>query len=327
MESSGEIRVAVIGLGRWGSNYLRTIQLIDGMEIRWVSAATQKTVSKASASLDAFIQGTTDPLEAINAADIDAVIIATPGSTHFDLAKKSLEAGKHILVEKPVAFKADEVQELINLAAKGDLLFMAAHIHLYNSAIIRLKRDIDDGVFGKIRYIQSIGSGPGPVRTDMGALWDYLPHDVSIMLYLLNDEPHTVSAVSGSYLGNGVGDVVSAQLNFPGGVVATAFGSWLHPVKQRRLILVGEKGQAIFDDYAEDKLTYFDQFGGNGRAVPIDDTPPLKEQLRHFRRCILEGRTPRTDGEEALAVTKVLERVNRSISLKKKSSLTQKKVL
>jgi len=193
-------------------------------------------------------------------------------------------------------------------------------LHLFNPPIQRLKEDIKKGLFGKINYMHSFGSGNGPARQDMSALWDFFPHDVSIFLYLLDEMPLSVSADGASYLKKGIEDLVAMNIKFANNIFAHSVGTWLYPLKKRELILIGEKLRAAFDDYASNKLRYYD-VGNNCITPQLSNSKPLTEQLRHFLNCIENNKIPLTDGMEALKVTTVLEAAQKS--LKKKGEMVK----
>lgn len=316
------VQLGIIGAGRWGTNYLRTLDGLKGVTVRWFCATRESSLKKCveKAKPTAVPKFSTDYHDVLADSAVNAVAVVTPGSTLYALAKEALLAGKHVLVEKPVAFHVSEVKELVKLSKEKNLILMAGYIHRFNPAILKLKQDIATGKFGKIQYIQSFGSGNGPVRTDMSALWDYCPHDVSILLYLLDEMPRSVSASGTAYLKPGIEDVVTMQLTFPSGIFATVFGSWLHPLKQRGLVVVGEKLSATFDDYAEQKLRYS---GPDGVTTPkLDSAMPLTEELKHFIGCIRGHKQPITSGEAALDVVRVLESAQQSIRTGKPVAIT-----
>jgi len=251
---------------------------------------------------------------------LDAIIIATPGSTHAALAKQVLQAGKHALIEKPVAFSLHEAERLARLAGKNSLTLMAGHIHLYNSAIHRLKMDVVAGKVGRVLWLDSRGTG-GPVRADMSALWDYCPHDISILRFLLG-HPQRVTAHGVSFRQHGIEDVVTLTLNFRGTTFASVLGTWLHPEKRRSLVLIGTKRSAFFDDYATRKLVY--RTGNYSFTSPkLSSGRPLTLQIEEFVRCIRTGREPLTGPREFTGVTAVLEAAQQSLATGKPVSIPQ----
>lgn len=318
--------IGIIGVGRWGTNYLRTFNKLENAEISWICSAREESIAKALNNANVSnIKTTTNYKDILDDGDVDAVAIATPGSTHYRLAKESLKADKHVLVEKPLAFNSKDVKELIKAANKKKKILMVGHIHRFNSAIQKLKEDIGAGIFRNINYIHSFGSGNGPIRRDMNALWDFFPHDITILLHLLGEMPLTVSATGASYLTSGIEDVVTMDLKFKKNIFATAMASWLYPLKKRDLVVVGEKLYAVFDDYAAiDRLKYYNSrpkivdgkivMEDGGHIIPkFSDAKPLTEELKHFLYCIENNKKPFTDGHHALKVTNVLEAAQKSL--------------
>ncbi len=305
------MKVAVIGAGRWGINYIRTFAEI-GVDVGWICARSEETLKKAASAAGAKAKQTTRYEDALRDGSVDAVAIVTPGSTHYTIAKDALRAGKHVIVEKPLALNSKDAEELVRIAEKARRILMVGHLHRFNHAIQKIRRDIEAGEFGKILYIHSLGTGNGPVREDMSALWDFGPHDVTIADYLLGRYPESVSANGASFLKKRIEDVITIDMKFSGNAFATAFGSWLYPIKRREVVVVGEKTLAAYDDYAK-KLTYVDAKSCRSRDVKFKNEKPLTEQLRHFISCIEENKKPVADGTEGVKVVKVLEAAEKSM--------------
>ncbi len=304
------MKAAVIGAGRWGTNYLRTFAEL-GVDIKWICARSEETLKKAVDYTTVKVKATTKYEDILKDREVSAVAIVTPGSTHYKIAKDALKAGKHVIVEKPLALNSKEAKELVDIARKEGKILMVGHLHRFNPAIRRIRTDIEAGAFGKISYINTFGAGNGPVRHDMSALWDFGPHDISIAAYLLGKYPKEVSANGAAYLKKGVEDVITMDMKF-GDAFATAFGSWLYPIKRREVVVAGEKIFAVYDDYAK-RLSYVDVKSGSSRDVKFRDEKPLTEQLRHFIECIEENKKPLTDGTDGVRVVKVLEAAEKSI--------------
>lgn len=319
------INIGIIGVGRWGINYFRTLNELGKAKIKWICTTKKASIVRALdiAKPKNHPQLTTNYRNIFRDKDVDAVIIATPGITHYNLTKDALKSGKHVLVEKPIAFSSKDAKDLIRISEKGRRILMVGHIHLYNHAIRKLKEDISAGLFGKINYIQLAGTGNGPIREDMTALWDIFPHDVSILFYLLKQYPLRISANGACYIREGIADVVSIDIFYPKNIFATSFISWIYPLKRRDIIISGEKLYAVFDDYApQDKLKYYhaslninkNMNRYNSYYAPVlKSTRPLAEELLHFLDCIENGKPPLTDGYEALKVTRVLEAAQKSL--------------
>ncbi|MDO8555669.1 MAG: Gfo/Idh/MocA family oxidoreductase [Nanoarchaeota archaeon] len=321
------LRIGIIGVGRCGTYYLRTFDELGDAQVTWVAATRESTMDEALSlvNLEVLPKKTTDYQAILADPSVDAVAIATPGSTHFKIVKESLLANKHVLVEKPLAFTSKEVEELVKLADERKRVLMVGHVHMYNPPIQKLKEDIAAGLFGKIRYIRSIGSGSGPIRTDMSALWDFFPHDVSIVLHLMGKLPVAVAAQGASFISSGVEDVASLQMFFADGSFTSSLCTWLDPLKKRDVTVVGDRLSAVFDDYgAPEKLRYYQHAPSTdarkGRQqdtevrIPfVSKALPMTEELKHFLECVQHGRVPLTDGRNALAVTKVLEAAQQSL--------------
>ncbi len=306
------MKTAVIGAGRWGTNYIRTFLEI-GTDVKWACTARESTLRKAAEAANiSGLKITTDYRDILEDAEVKAVAVVTPGSTHYKIAKDALKAGKHVIVEKPLALNSKDAKELADIAGKEGRILMVGHLHRFNPAIRQIRKDIEAGIFGNVRLINSFGAGNGPVRDDMSALWDFGPHDVTIVSYLLGSYPESVSANGASCLKKGIEDVVTLDMGFSGNAFATAFGSWLYPVKRREVAVVGEKTLAAYDDY-EKKLEYTDLKSGRSRDVKFKDEKPLTAQLRHFVECVEGNKKPVTDVTEGLKVVKVLEAAEKSM--------------
>jgi predicted dehydrogenase len=307
------IDVGIIGVGRWGTNYLMTLNELENANVKCICSRSENTIKAAlekTGSPD--VKTSLNYNDIFNDKEIDAVAVVTNAPLHYELAKKALQSNKHVIVEKPVAFHAEHVEELIELSKKMQRTLMAGHLHVFNPGIQKIREDIARGLFGHINYLYSFGAG-GPVRKDMSALWDYFPHDVSISLYLLQQTPLSVSASGSSYTREDIEDIVTMNIQFHKKVFVAAIGPWVYPFKKRELMVVGEKLYAAFDDYADnEKLRYFTK--DNKTIVPkISDAKPLTQQLSHFLDCIENNKAPITGGEEALRVTKVLEHAQESL--------------
>lgn len=320
----GKTAIGVIGAGRWGANYLRTFNEL-GCNVKWVCSRKDATLKQALANTKVIAKPTKNYNDILKDNEVDAVAIATPGSTHYRLAKEALLSNKHVLVEKPLAFSSKNVEELIRISRQKNKILMVGHQHLFNQGIQRMREDIKNGLFGKINFINFFHFGNGPIRTDMSALWDFFPHTVSILLYLLEETPITVSANGKSFMNNGVEDIATMDAAFQNNIFAASTCSWLYPLKKMEVIVVGEKLYAAFDDYAQsDKLKYYYSrpkmvrgkiaIKDKGFKAPkLGNARPLTEELRHFLECIAKSQKPIADGEEALKVTKVLEAAERSL--------------
>lgn len=264
--------------------------------------------------------------EALNDRAIDGVAIATPAATHADLVRSALNAGKDVLVEKPLSLSESEGRELVRLAENRNRLLMVGHLLWYHPAILKLRELLSAGELGGVRYVYSNRLNMGKLRREENVLWSFAPHDVSVILGLLGDEPESVQASGGNFLHQKIADTTVSLLEFASGVKAHIFVSWLHPYKEQKLVVVGDRKMAVFDDtlpWAE-KLRMFPhtvQWDGNvpvarkadSEAVSITETEPLYEECLHFVERIKDRGTPRTDGHEGLRVLRVLNACQRAL--------------
>ncbi|HII17169.1 TPA: Gfo/Idh/MocA family oxidoreductase [Candidatus Woesearchaeota archaeon] len=308
------MNIAIAGTGRWGKKVLHAINGLKGVQVSFICAQHTSSLAEAKGIIgdghDARL--TTSFEEILKDADTDSVMILTPGSTHFAMSRDALIAGKHVFVEKPAAFSSHEMQELARLASGK--VYMAGHIHRYNPAVLLLREILQKGSIGKVHHIHSHGCGNGPQRDDMGALWDYGPHDVTILLHLLGSMPEKVQAVAtkGSHCLHH--STVSYWLTFPEGIVASCLASWEYPARRRDCVVVGENGYAVFNDYADEKVKVI---GIDGKKLPAGHQEPcampLDAELRHFADCVASGSESLTGINQASQVTRVLECVQLSL--------------
>jgi UDP-2-acetamido-3-amino-2,3-dideoxy-glucuronate N-acetyltransferase len=255
---------------------------------------------------------------------IDAVALATPAVTHYEMAKSALKAGKDVFVEKPLAIDVQHGEDLVKLAEANHQILMVGHILRYHPAIRTLQKLVQDGALGKINYLYSNRLNIGKIRTEENILWSFAPHDISVMLSLLNEMPARVTCQGGAYLNQDVTDVTLSHFEFPSGVRAHIFVSWLHPVKEQRLVVVGSEKMAIFDDTAEDKLVLYPHkvewknriptaVKAKGEPVKLDDLEPLRAECQHFLDCVGSRTSPVSDGAEGLRVLRVLDLCQRAL--------------
>lgn len=334
------VRIAQVGLGYWGPNLARNLAIVDGGELSLLCDANAERLERIGRAYPAA-RRTTDYAQVLEDESIDAVVIATPVATHFDLARAALTAGKHVLVEKPLATSSEECMELISLADGADRRLMVGHVFLFNSAVQKVKDFIDQGQLGEVYYTYSQRLNLGQVRQDVNAMWNFAPHDLSILCHWLNGEPEEVRARGYSYIQPGIEDVVFMSMVFPGGIGANVHISWLDPLKVRRMTVVGSEKMVVYDDVSADaKITVFDRgvtkrlvdraeaslgsyesFGefqlllraGDVLIPKIDFTEPLQAECQHFVDCIRSGETPLADGRKGLQVVRALERAQQSL--------------
>ncbi|MFQ5668823.1 MAG: Gfo/Idh/MocA family protein, partial [Candidatus Binatia bacterium] len=329
--------VGQIGLGYWGPNLLRNMMAVPEAQLVAVADVNRQRLAEVAQSWPG-VAATRDYREVLKRADVHAVVIATPAASHGQLVREALSAGKHVLVEKPLATSTGEGRPLVDLAQRHSLVLMVGHTFLYNAAVRRLKRYLEDGELGSVFYIYSQRLNLGRVRQDVNALWNFAPHDVSILLYLLNDTPVQVTARGFAYLQERVEDVVFMTLVFPGSISAHIHISWLDPRKVRQMTVVGSRKMAVYDDLSTDaRIVLYDR--GVDR-VPTADSPrdfksfaefqlrlrsgdvtipalnfpePLRLECQHFVDCIRQGQPPLTSGSHGLEVVKVLAAAQQSI--------------
>jgi predicted dehydrogenase len=324
------LRVGVIGFGQWGPNHVRNFSLQDGVEVVRVCDASE-TRLKAAQKFQRGVAVTTNPDEVTRAADVDAVVVATPTATHFALVKTALEAGKDVLCEKPLAQTAAQCVELAALAAKHGRILMVGHVFLYNPGVQHLKTDLDRGELGRVYYMDAVRTNLGPVRKDVGAIYDLASHDISIFNHLLGTQPLEVSATGNSVLQAGVEDVGFLTLYYPGNIVCHAHISWLNPRKVRQLTIVGDHKMAVWDDMNNlEPIRYYDKgvtadhyssFGefqlilrdGQITIPKVKMAEPLQRQDAEFTDCIRTRRQPAADAACALAVVRVMEAAMESL--------------
>lgn len=313
--------VAVVGVGYWGKNLVRNFYELGALAALCDAEASIESSSKTNYTGVKFYR---DFSALLSDPSVTAVALATPAVTHYEMAKAALEAGKDVLVEKPLAIDVKHGEDLVRRAhAKGRIL-MVGHILRYHPAILKLQQLIHDGTLGKINYLYSNRLNIGKIRTEENILWSFAPHDISVMLSLLNEMPTRVSCQGGAWLNQHVSDVTLSHFDFPSGVQAHIFVSWLHPIKEQRLVVVGSEKMAVFDDTADDKLVLYPHkvewknriptaVKAKAEIVPLEDREPLRAECQHFLDCIASRTSPVTNGEEGLRVLRVLDACQRAL--------------
>jgi UDP-2-acetamido-3-amino-2,3-dideoxy-glucuronate N-acetyltransferase len=316
--------VAVIGCGYWGKNLIRNFHDLGSLQLLCDKDESILTSYKTQYQGIETCLALTDVLTRKNIA---GVIISTPAETHFSLARESLLAGKHVFVEKPLVLNEAEAEELIALAEEKDKVLMVGHLLQYHPVFIRLKELVSSGGLGRINYIYSHRLNLGKIRREENILWSFAPHDISMILSLAGEEPETVLTTGGNYLHQKIADVTTTHLEFPSGLRAHIFVSWLHPYKDQKLVVVGDRKMAVFDDTQswENKLLMYpheinwqDQIPVPAKAEPervkIPEAEPLRNECEHFLDCMSKGTTPVTDGQEGLSVLKILNSSQASLN-------------
>jgi predicted dehydrogenase len=326
------VKVGLIGCGAWGKNLLRNFANLPGCTLLTCCDESPKQVEKLSPGYPG-IKFTQDPKEIIENPNLDAVVISTPPAAHFELSRAAILAGKDVFVEKPLVLDVKEGEELVSLAEERKKILMVGHIMEYHAATLKLKEYIDQGELGRVYYLYSTRVNLGKVRDIENALWSFAPHDISMILFLLDKEPVSVTATGQCYLqkDKGIEDVVFMNMRFDDGVMAHVHVSWLDPHKERRLTVVGDKKMAVFDDtQSAEKIWIYDKgvetkqdyntYGeylslrfGDVVIPRIPATEPLRAECQHFIECVQSRKAPRSDGRDGLRVSKVLDAAQRSL--------------
>ena len=330
------IKLGIIGCGYWGPNLLRNFLALGNCQVKLISELDDSRIQYLNEKFPSI--QTTRNYQELLSGSIDAVVIATQASTHFQLAQEALENNKHVLVEKPLAMNVKDAQTLVSLARRKNRKLMVGHTFEYNEAVRTLKRYVQQGEIGRPYYLYSQRLNFGIVREDINALWNLAPHDVSIILYLLEKMPLAVSARGVDFIQKGIEDVVFMVLHFPDDVIAHVHVSWLDPSKVRRMTLVGSDKMIIYDDVSDakikiydkgikkqnikDSLGRYDDFGkfqsiksaGDVILPKIDFGEPLRVECAHFIESILKDKDLLTDGENGLRVVKILEAASLSMA-------------
>jgi len=321
------VTVGVVGLGYWGPNLARNFARLPDCRLSWCCDSSPAARERLAGSWP-DTRFTADLDELLADPGLDAVALATPVATHAPLALRVLEAGKHCLVEKPLAQSAADAERLVDASEESGLVLMVGHLLEYHPGVQKLKEIADSGRLGEVHYIYSNRLNLGKLRADENALWSLGAHDVSVVLHLAGEEPHEVEARGESYMRPGVEDVVFCFLRFPSGLSAHLHLSWLDPHKERRFTVVGSRQMATFDDMElERKVTVYDKgfdesttgYGeyitrsGDVWSPRIANIEPLQVECQHFVDCVRDRRTPDSDGHSGLRVVRVLEALQRSL--------------
>lgn len=317
-----KVKLAVIGVGYWGRNLARVFSGLGVLStICDTSLDNLKKLRKDYPKTNIVLSFS----EVLRDDGISAVVISTPAETHYKLAKEAFLAGKDVFVEKPLSLTVEQGRELVDLAKKNKKILMVGHLLEFHPAVDRLKKMIKAGDLGKIQYIYSNRLNLGKIRREENILWSFAPHDISVILSLLGEMPTMISAHGASYLDKNIVDVTVSNFSFPTGVNGHIFVSWLHPYKEQKLVVVGDKKMVVFDDVAhEDKLLVFNHKidwidrvpvpkKENAKRVEFKMEEPLLLECKHFIRCINTRMIPRTNGQSALNVLVVLQACQRSL--------------
>jgi predicted dehydrogenase len=318
-------RVGAAGLGNWGKNLVRNFDELA--ELTWLCDASPELRDEFAARYPGA-RVTGDFADLLADPELDAVVIATPVPTHYELARQALEAGKHVFVEKPPAMKGAEMEELIRLAGEHGRVLMPGHLLLYHPGVLKLKELIDSGELGEVLCVYGNRQNLGVIRSNENALWSLGVHDLSVILWLIGEEPDEAVAHGRDFLQPGVEDVVFCYLRFPSGKVAHMHLSWLDPHKMRRMTVVGKEKMAVFDDMElERKITVYEKgpwepastYGewrtrtGDIYSPKIPNDEPLRLECRHFLRLVADGPGDHGEAREGLAVVRALDRLTESL--------------
>lgn len=328
---SKPINVAVVGCGYWGPNLIRNFSALSDCRVKYVCDLDAKRLAHMKRLYPA-VETTREFDTLIGDKELDAVAIATPVHLHFDLAKKSLSAGKHTFIEKPMTQTSEQSNELVQIAAKKKLTLMVGHTFIYSAPVRRIREIISSGDIGEIQYVSSRRLNLGLFQKDINVAWDLAPHDIAIILYLLGKPPVSVNCQGKAHINKDIEDVTNMSLDFENGGFATIHSSWLDPNKIREMVIVGSKRMIVYDDNQPlekikiyDKRVeappHYDTFAefqysyhyGDMIAPYIKQVEPLKVEAQHFLDCIQTGKTPETSGVDGLRVIQILEASSRSL--------------
>jgi len=328
-KSMQSINVGVVGCGYWGPKLIRNFYEIPGSNLRMVCDLRPDRLEHVH---NLYGVPVTQSFDELLRSDVAAVAIATPVSTHYRLARAALEAGKDILIEKPLTDNAGQAQELVELAERNGRILMVGHTYEYNPAVEYLRNLIAQGDLGTVYYANAIRVNLGIFQQDINVVWDLAPHDISILIYILGATPITASARGRAYVQPGIQDVAYVTLDFPGGVMADIRVSWLDPCKIRRLTVVGSRKMVVYDDVEPtEKIKIYDkgvdgprysdtleEFHlsyrfGNITTPAISNEEPLKIECQHFLECVRTRQRPRSDGRSGLRVVSILEAADHSL--------------
>jgi len=323
------IQIGVIGYGYWGPNVVRNLHNLDGCRVLAVCDTNPIALQRAKQDYP-NIEVTSGAAELAASAHIDAVAIVTPVWTHFELAKASLQNGKHVFVEKPFTCTVQQAEELVELADKKNLRIMVDHTFLFTGAVQKIRQFVNSGILGNLYYYDSTRVNLGLFQHDVDVVWDLAPHDLSIMDYLIHEKPEAVVATGEKHL-NGFVDVAFITVYFPGNIIAHINVNWLSPVKVRTTLIGGEKKMLVWNDLeVDEKIKVYDKGvevtnghgvyellvsyrSGDMWAPKVEQTEALRTELAYFVDCILNGKRPFNDGMSGLRVVKMLEAAQQSL--------------
>lgn len=325
------IRMAMVGVGHWGPNLLRNLHENNDSRVDWVVDSNPQRLELVKSRFpDVQV---IDNLDVILHENVDAVVIATPATTHYGLARRALQAGKHVMVEKPITNNISEAEELCAIAESSGLILFVGHVFMYNPAVRKVKQYLDNGDLGNLYYMSMVRTNLGPIRHDTNASWDLAAHDISIANYWLGGDPISASATGGNWINEGLHDAVFASLKYPNKVLVNINVSWLNPRKSREITVVGEKRMLTLDDlnlmeplriydkqvaepieFVDTHATFRSSICEGDITIPkVTLGEPLRAECDHFVQCVVNRQTPLTDGRFGLSVVRALDAIDRSL--------------
>lgn len=325
-----KVNIALVGYGYWGVNLLRNLTTIKQSEVLMVCDSREERLKVINETYPG-INTTTSFADIINNGEVQAVVIATPTFSHYELAKRALQAGKHVLVEKPLTATTEQAEELVQLATSKGLQLMVDHTFLYSGAVEHMKQLVDGGEIGTLKYFDSTRINLGLLQPDVNVLWDLAPHDISILLFLQKEQPTSVNAVGVSHTGNGIENIAYMTLNYESGFIAHFNCSWTSPVKLRTTLIGGDKKMIVYDDInptekvkiydtgyecktLEDRTKIYVDYRVGDISIPkVSTHEPLRKMLEDFLSCIESGNTPVSSWEVGLKAVRILEAAQQSI--------------
>jgi predicted dehydrogenase len=323
------INIGVIGYGYWGPNIVRNFSALDGAVVQAICDSNLESLNRARKTYPQ-IKTTQDCCEVLNATNIDAVAVITPVSTHYDLAKRALQNGKHVFVEKPFTSTVAQAEELIELAERKKLTIMVDHTFIFTGAVRKIKRLIEEKALGDLYYYDSVRVNLGLFQSDVNVIWDLAPHDFSVMDFLVDEKPSAVAACGKAHV-NGLEDTAYITVHFDNNMIAHFNVNWLSPVKVRTTLIGGEKRMLVWNDLeADEKIRIYDKGvevknressynlrvsyrSGDMYAPKVDQVEALRHETEYFLSCLSTGARPENDGQAGLRVVKLLDACNQSM--------------
>jgi predicted dehydrogenase len=326
-----QIKVGVVGCGYWGPNLVRNFRSLSDCRLKMMCDINKDRLAHVR-SLYPDVEGETDYRHMLNGAGLDAIVVATAVSLHYPMAKASLLAGKHTLIEKPMACSSEQCEELIDIAKKKGLILMVGHTFLYSPAVRKIKEIIDTGEAGEIRYICARRLNLGLFQRDINVAWDLAPHDIAIILHILQEQPVSINCRGTAHITPGVEDVTAMCLHFGNERSAIIHNSWIDPRKIREMTIVGSKRMIVYDDVAQqekikvfdtrvERPPHYDTFAefhyayhyGDMYVPYVKQEEPLKAECQHFIDCVRSGAAPLSNGDRGLELVRILEAASQSI--------------